>query len=223
MSSLSPRTTSLRLIALLFAVAAVDFACGSVSQNGDAGNAGSAGTTNGGAATAGASGVAAGSAGMPTHGSTDGGAGSSGSAGAHGGAGSSGSAGAHGGSDGGAGKDGGGICLCDAIYSPVCGVDGKDYASACNAACAGVAVAHTGGCVSASDAGTDGVVPLDHCDQSSDCTARSAGGCSCSQICVAKTDPIPKSPPFTCDIACPLVILDCGCVNHKCTAATVAP
>ncbi|HEX4403328.1 MAG TPA: Kazal-type serine protease inhibitor [Polyangia bacterium] len=214
----SPKVLFLRPAAFLFLMGAVSLACGSVSQSDDGGNGGAAG-----GGTAG--GVGAG----PPHGPNDGGAsaGKSGSAGSAGTAGGAGTAGTYGGSDGGAGsgaagKDGGGLCLCDAIYSPVCGVDGKDYASACNAACAGVAVAHAGGCAAG---GTDGSVPLDYCDQASDCTTRPAGGCSCSQICVAKTDPVPASPPFTCTFACPLIVVACGCVNHQCTAgaATATP
>ena len=37
-------------------------------------------------------------------------------------------------------------CACDANIAPVCGVDGKTYTNACQAGCAGVAVASTGAC-----------------------------------------------------------------------------
>jgi hypothetical protein len=47
--------------------------------------------------------------------------------------------------------DAGGTCskrptMCTKIYAPVCGCDGKTYASACTAASAGISVAKTGEC-----------------------------------------------------------------------------
>ena len=50
--------------------------------------------------------------------------------------------------------DASGVCrkppqMCTMIYAPVCGCDGKTYASACNAAAKGVSVASQGECKAA--------------------------------------------------------------------------
>jgi hypothetical protein len=171
---------------------------------------GVAGSPTGGAAGS-STGGAAGS-------STGGAAGSStGHAGASGNAGTSGS-GAAGATDGGAAGKGGGMCICTDIYQPVCGSDGETYPNRCSADCARVTVAHEGACTApVKDAGVDG--PLGRCDQNSDCETRPpATGCSCIQVCAAKSDPQPPPPKFRCGIVCPAIATTCTCYRHVCTS-----
>jgi hypothetical protein len=82
-----------------------------------------------------------------------------------------------------------------------------------------VSVAHDGECIAAHDASTD--APPGYCNQDSDCTTRMAGGCSCTSICVAVTDPVPGPPGAVCNIACPLIATFCGCINHQCASRAI--
>jgi hypothetical protein len=144
------------------------------------------------------------------------GAGGSGGVGGTGGKGGAGGAGGSGGTAGSGGAGGTGHCICPAIFAPVCGVDGKTYGNACEAGCAGVAVAYQGSC---SDAGVDGGPPLHYCTTDIDCVFRPAVGC-CGE-CLAVTDPIPRGP--ICAIACPITQPSCVCINHLCAEPACAP
>jgi hypothetical protein len=92
-------------------------------------------------------------------------------------------------------------CICNDILLPVCGIDDKTYPNACTAACAGVAVAHTGACAS--------------CMTDADCMLYPGAGNSCCGVCQLKS--AGKPPMVACLIACRDPITTCSCLANQCT------
>jgi hypothetical protein len=104
--------------------------------------------------------------------------------------------------------DGEGQCLprpaaCPPLFDPVCGCDGRTYGNGCEAAAAGVSVAHRGPCFS-----------LGNCDSNDDCAegfycAKEEGDCagpgSCTErplICPENYDPVCGCDGVTYGNAC---------------------
>ncbi|HET6582001.1 MAG TPA: hypothetical protein VFG69_01115 [Nannocystaceae bacterium] len=93
--------------------------------------------------------------------------------------------------------------VCIALFQPVCGCDGETYGNSCNAAAAGVSVAHEGECeVQGEFCGGFGGIPCPdgkECidDPNDDCDPNK-GGADCGGICVDG----PECPPVFCALFC---------------------
>jgi len=95
---------------------------------------------------------------------------------------------------------------CSPIYEPVCGCDGGTYGNECNAAAAGVNVAHSGECPSAR-------LPLFDCAIGQHCVY-AVGACAGSGQCEA----IPQNCP---DVWIPVCRCDGRTYSNSCFAAAV--
>jgi hypothetical protein len=98
-------------------------------------------------------------------------------------------------------------CGCQKDGGPVCGADGKTYASGCHASCAGASVTTAGAC--APGCAADAECPPDRvCAVQSDCPAA-----ACGPSCVAP-------PACASDADCGVAAQDCACgavcVEGKC-------
>ena len=121
--------------------------------------------------------------------------------------------------------EGRGICetrarICQQIFAPVCGCDGRTYPNACVASRAGVSLVHQGACEARPICGGLGGLqcpkPSVCVDDPSDSCDPRQGDADCTGICICKATAL--CPPGTHWDASPAV---CACVPDPNPCATV--